>query len=306
MSSILIKTLARSEYRINVNDASTVGSVKGELAALGGGEGGEMPVDRQKLIFQGKVLADGQYIAELGITEGQYFVLMVEKPRSVTSPPASAAPLPVPFPPAAPAAVAPGLLFPAHPPAPPLQALRNHPQFPALRAMIQQNPAALQQILQMLAQTNPEIVAEINNNEAAFIALLSEGDDYDDEADGDYEDGVEGEYDEEEEVQYELLRIIASCPPGQEAQLAATLGISPERYAELAAMLGSLSEEELADLMQDDEQDDDPVQEQDLNDAERASVQRLADMGFSPEEALQAFLSCDRNEGLAANWLLDG
>jgi UV excision repair protein RAD23 len=34
-------------------------------------------------------------------------------------------------------------------------------------------------------------------------------------------------------------------------------------------------------------------------------VERLAQLGFDPQEALQAFLACDRNEELAANFLFD-
>lgn len=301
----MVKTLSRKEYRLETTDVSTVESVKADLAVLGGVDD-EMPVARQKLIFQGKILTDCQRIAELGIADGQYIVLMVEKSRGVTSPglpvpPPVSVDVPVPVP-------APLPVFPPNPPAP-LMALRNHPQFSALRAMIRQNPAALHQILQMLAQTNPEIVQEINNNEAAFISLLGEPDDYDEEyADSDYEEGDEGDY-EDEDDDVDILRLVALCPPGQEAHLANTLGISQERYGELLAMLSSLSEEELGDLMadpQDEEEDDAMPIDADLNDAELASVERLVGLGFSQEEALQAFLTCDRNESLAANFLLDG
>ena len=36
------------------------------------------------------------------------------------------------------------------------------------------------------------------------------------------------------------------------------------------------------------------------------AVQRLQALGFSQQQAAQAFLACDRNEMLAANMLMDG
>ena len=39
---------------------------------------------------------------------------------------------------------------------------------------------------------------------------------------------------------------------------------------------------------------------------EMDAVQRLQDLGYSQQQAVQAFLACDRNEMLAANMLMDG
>ena len=38
---------------------------------------------------------------------------------------------------------------------------------------------------------------------------------------------------------------------------------------------------------------------------EAAAVRRLQDLGFSQQQALEAFLACDRNEQLAANYLFE-
>jgi UV excision repair protein RAD23 len=43
-----------------------------------------------------------------------------------------------------------------------------------------------------------------------------------------------------------------------------------------------------------------------LTEEEMASVNRLVDLGFDQQQAAQAFLACDRNEQLAANFLLEG
>lgn len=52
--------------------------------------------------------------------------------------------------------------------------LRNHPQFNALRQMVQQNPQLLQPVLAQLAQQNPQLIQLINQHQQEFIQLLNE------------------------------------------------------------------------------------------------------------------------------------
>eukprot|EP01128_Nolandella_sp_AFSM9_P002763 TRINITY_DN13145_c0_g1_i1.p1 TRINITY_DN13145_c0_g1~~TRINITY_DN13145_c0_g1_i1.p1 ORF type:complete len:417 (-),score=145.52 TRINITY_DN13145_c0_g1_i1:160-1377(-) len=54
-----------------------------------------------------------------------------------------------------------------------LEAFRSRPEFLALRQVIAQDPRALEQLLLQLAQTNPEIVEEIAQNQDAFVELLT-------------------------------------------------------------------------------------------------------------------------------------
>lgn len=56
-----------------------------------------------------------------------------------------------------------------------LDFLRNQPQISHLRQMISQNPAVLQNVLEELAQSNPDLLQAIQANPQQFINLLNEG-----------------------------------------------------------------------------------------------------------------------------------
>lgn len=59
-------------------------------------------------------------------------------------------------------------------PGEPLQALRNHPQFDSLRRLVQSNPQALQAVLAQIGQQQPQLLEEINANQAAFLRMMNE------------------------------------------------------------------------------------------------------------------------------------
>ncbi|KAL7078061.1 hypothetical protein ACQ4LE_002581 [Meloidogyne hapla] len=54
-----------------------------------------------------------------------------------------------------------------------LDFLANLPQFALLREMIRNDPAALPQIMQQIAETRPELMEMIRNNRDQFLALLN-------------------------------------------------------------------------------------------------------------------------------------
>eukprot|EP01113_Clastostelium_recurvatum_P005211 TRINITY_DN12323_c0_g1_i2.p1 TRINITY_DN12323_c0_g1~~TRINITY_DN12323_c0_g1_i2.p1 ORF type:complete len:179 (-),score=70.25 TRINITY_DN12323_c0_g1_i2:92-628(-) len=116
-----------------------------------------------------------------------------------------------------------------------LDFLRQHPQFNALRQMVQQNPALLQPVLQQLAAANPQILQLISQNQGEFIRLLSEP----------VEGGGGG----------------GAPPPGS-------------NYIQV-------------------------TQE------EKDAIERLTNLGFDRSTAIEAYFACDKNEDLAANYLLE-
>jgi UV excision repair protein RAD23 len=124
-----------------------------------------------------------------------------------------------------------------------LAALRMNPQFQQLAAMVQQNPAMLQQILPVLAQSNPQLMQLITENQEEFLRLLQEP-----VAAG---GGMGG-----------------GMPPG--------------------GMPGGP-----------------PVVQLNLTPAEQEAVERLCQLGFPREAAVQAYLACDKNEEIAANYLFE-
>lgn len=56
----------------------------------------------------------------------------------------------------------------------PLAALRNNPQFRALRAIVQQTPLLLQPMLQELGKNNPALLETINENREEFMEMMNE------------------------------------------------------------------------------------------------------------------------------------
>jgi len=335
--SVVIKTLSGREIAIPVAADQTVLGIKQVLSAMP--EADLPPVERQKLIHQGKVLADGQLISELALAPGTFVVLMVSKPVAVAAP---RPPPPTPTPDAAP-------IPPAPPPAPVegasadaaavdgamLQEFRANPLFPQLQTMVQADPGMLPMLIQQLGTANPRLLQAIERNQIQFITMLNEpvagfedddededggvggmaglgGGIYDehwgDQEDGDYEDDGMGDEDEDEDVRndMQMLQVLAGLSPAERTQFAQHMGVPQDRYEELITMLNSLPPEALADLLAGDEGGAVDMADQEFTAAEQASITQLTSLGFTQVEVVQAFLACGRNVEMTANFLLEG
>jgi UV excision repair protein RAD23 len=118
--------------------------------------------------------------------------------------------------------------------------LRQHPQFNALRLMVQQQPELLQPVLQQLGQTNPSILQLINQHQQEFIQLLNEP--------------------------------VQPASPG-----VGEVGVPPmggPQYIQVSP-------------------------------EEKAAIDRLEKLGFERSLVIEAFFACDKDEQLAANYLLE-
>lgn len=62
-----------------------------------------------------------------------------------------------------------------------LSFLRSAPQFQQLRQLVQSNPNLLQPLLQQVGQSNPDLLRIINQDPQAFLQMLAEGSEEDDE-----------------------------------------------------------------------------------------------------------------------------
>ena len=317
---MMLKTVGGKEIAVTVDADASVAALKAAVSAVAEAE--SPPVERQKLIHQGKVLGDAQLIRELELAPGSFVVLMVTKPQVVAPRPPAPAP-------AAAAATADSVAPPAPPPAAPsaatasadaevLQALRQNPQFPQLQAHIQADPNALPALIQQLGQANPRLLEAIERNQLQFLTMLNEpvqgavydehwGDDDDDDEDGDYDDGEMGDEDEDDvRNNMQLLQVLAGLNPQEREQFAGAMGVPPGRLQELLAMLNSLSPEDLQDLMAGDDGAVVDMEGQEFTAAEQESIAGIVALGFTEVEVVQAFLACNRNAEQAANLLFGG
>lgn len=55
-----------------------------------------------------------------------------------------------------------------------LDDFRGHPQFNDLKRLVQRDPAMLSNVLQMIGQQSPTLLARIHENQQEFIALMNE------------------------------------------------------------------------------------------------------------------------------------
>ncbi|KAL7318703.1 UV excision repair protein rad23 [Mucor circinelloides] len=76
---ITIKTLQQKQFKLDVDTSDSILSVKEKIEQSQG-----HPVAQQKLIFSGKILVDDKKVEEYNISEKDFLVVMVSKPKATT------------------------------------------------------------------------------------------------------------------------------------------------------------------------------------------------------------------------------
>ncbi|KAG6611664.1 UV excision repair protein RAD23 [Phytophthora cinnamomi] len=204
-----------------------------------------------------------------------------------------------------------------------LEALRNHPQFDALRQLVQSNPAALPAVLQQIGAQSPELLRLIHQNQDRFVQMLNEPIGTRDAgaapsggaggAPFDLGTGGGGAMPTPQQIQ----QLVDSLTPEQQAQMAAQMGMTPEQLRGLSQMLSNLPPGAMEQMMASMGGEGGlgglgggagagaGGHRIMLTEEEAAAVDRLCEMGFERTDVIQAYLACDKNEALAANFLMD-
>jgi UV excision repair protein RAD23 len=213
----------------------------------------------------------------------------------------------------------------------PLEALRSHPQFDALRRLVQSNPAMLQAVLSQIGQQQPELLTAINANQSAFLEMMNEP-----VVDAPAAPvapvlpraGAGGAANPFASVPgmealgnpVQLAQMLQGMPPQEQQAMAQMMGMDVTQLQHLAQMIGAMPPEQVQQHMNMAMQQQGlgglmgrgggggvgGAQVLRLSEEEMAAVDRLTEMGFDRSEAAQAYLACDKNEALAANLLMDG
>lgn len=150
-----------------------------------------------------------------------------------------------------------------------LDALRRLPHFNLLRRMVQQDPSQLQPLLGELRRVDPSILDLINQNQAEFIAMINE---------------PVSDEDAERELM-ELASMMGTPGTDDASMLGVNDGTRPSSETPSGAVRIDVNADEMAQLQRLEE--------------------LVGPMGVSHESCLEAWLSCDRNEEMAAAYIMD-
>jgi UV excision repair protein RAD23 len=202
-----------------------------------------------------------------------------------------------------------------------LNELRSHPQFNMLKQLIQSNPSSLPQVLSLIGQQSPALLEAIHRNEAEFLTMMNEPITTAPPAavavpamapQANLLPGQGGMPPGGMPNPSQMIQLLASMPPPQRAQFAQSLGMSPDQLAMFMQMVASMPPDQLQELLASSgvgggghPAGGPPPGSITLTHDEMESVNRLMALGFSQAQAAQAFIACDRNETLAANFLFE-
>ncbi|GFY53859.1 UV excision repair protein RAD23 homolog A [Trichonephila inaurata madagascariensis] len=149
----------------------------------------------------------------------------------------------------------------------PLAFLRSQPQFQQMRQVIQQNPQLLNAVLQQIGQNNPQLLLLISQNQEAFVRMLNEP------------SSGTGQGGNSTPVSTRSVAAGGSIPTVPASALSGSLS-----SASVESPLGEAATQ--------------------MSPQDREAIDRLKALGFPEYLVVQAYFACDKNENLAANFLL--
>lgn len=296
--TVNMKPLKGDTFQVEIDGEATVAALKAKVAEMKA----EFPAATQKLIYSGKILADDSVIKSHDIKPDGFIVVMVTKatPAPAAAPAAAPTPAATPTPAAAPqpaaatggaAAMAAALGGAAQPQLPQvILDMKNSPRFKELTMVVAQNPRILERMLPALGQQWPQLLSAIQDNMEGFVRWLVQ------EA---ASQAMLAQLANNPNVPPELQQAIQQNPAAVAALLQRAgagglggLGGGAGGGGEGGAPGGAPGGGRPV-----------PVQ---ISPEDEAAIGRLTEMGFERNMAAQAYFACEKNEELAANFLLSG
>ncbi|XP_030851887.1 UV excision repair protein RAD23 homolog A [Strongylocentrotus purpuratus] len=171
---------------------------------------------------------------------------------------------------------------------PSLEFLDQLPQFQQLREAISSDPAMLSQFLQSLGQSNPQLLQIISQRQEEFIALINQQPD----AAAQPAVGGGGGGSGRGGSSSSSSLTSAAQPGGQQSSSQPANPPAQQAGGQGGGPGIRMSEENPG------------VAYIELMPEERDAIERLKGLGFPEELVIQAYFACDKNENLAANFLL--
>ncbi|SOV77103.1 DNA repair protein RAD23, putative [Plasmodium sp. gorilla clade G3] len=157
------------------------------------------------------------------------------------------------------------------------EAFRNSTFFNAIRDMALSNPQRLPELLQMIGRTDPSFLEYIRQNQTEFLAALQNYGNNINDHEEHSDDNINNHLDDNLE------------------------NADDENAIQNDSFLQNVGQQVLSDP--NNENMNIPITP--LNETEMESIKKLESLGFPKHVALEAFIACDKNEEMAANYLFE-